>query len=529
MDNNQCGPNCSYRKLYESSQISLSDMSSKQAGALARVGRIRASIVSTIRKNFPKQTNEFERTYGSRLSEMDDELILAFLENVVNVNNSRDLKSTLEAISQALLSKGIIKDGSKPSSWLNDILNHTTAHNSVIHQNLDSLFGGSVAITAPDLNSNNAVKNPPLVEPSLEIKQVTKTIHIEPDEIPVEHSGLTEDFNDYITDIEFVPEEQIDVDGSTDVELGWVDSGDSSPFESLGSLFGNSATPIETREDVDVSMNTNSWSPSPIKPENISDYGKKVRKVKKEPVSRRKEPRVQATAPQSHGAQNDPAGLDERLKGMFMSAVTIPRPVFTKDLLSLCPDYDVILEWEESSRANPDMGLRFISPKQRHRHRGSLVIPAKNLRLSSKKKSEDWWNSAIELYMGSKLYELGVLLHRVGDEVVSYSFNDLTAVIKLNTPKGIVVIIVVMNDRTEAGTEARSKIVSDIKQASQEKLAFIAILSTLGEEKEMERLLSNLTSIHNEEDLGLSTSLVCSRTWEFADDRGSTSKLISGS
>jgi hypothetical protein len=517
MEHNQCGPNCNYRKLYESSQISLSDMSGKQAGALARVGRIRAAVVSVIRKNFPSQSIEFEKTYGMRMIDMDDELILAFLENVVNMNNSREAKTTLEAVGRVLLNKGIIIDFNKPVSWIDDISRYQKIEKELSTQtHFDTIFKNQRV----EQKEQNVQVDKNILEPK--IKNENKV------EIITENNEKNDSFI-----MDFISNEFAEIDGVTEIDtisvssensvkdldevLGWVDNANN-----LSSLFNPGIVSII--DNADISTNNNTWSPSPIKPENLNDY--KLSKAKPT-KTKKKEIRVQASQPLSVRGIEGTTKLDDRLRSIFMSAVTIPRPVFTRDLVSFCDDIEVIEEWEQESRSNVDLGLRFISPKQRHRNRGSLIIPSKSLRISSKKKSEDWWNTAIDMYMGAKLYELAVLLHRTGDEIISYDFNDYNAVIKLNTQKGIVVLLTVMNDRLEVGTDSRESLTSQIKNSSKEKISYIAVLSTLGEEKEMERLIANMNSINQEENLGLSCPLVASRTWEFANDRGSTAKIIS--
>ena len=46
-----CGPDCRYRSLYEGTQSSLTDIASKQAEALGRVGRLRNGMISILNKN----------------------------------------------------------------------------------------------------------------------------------------------------------------------------------------------------------------------------------------------------------------------------------------------------------------------------------------------------------------------------------------------------------------------------------------------------------------------------------------------
>lgn len=503
MSVNSCGPNCNYRKLYESSQISLSDMSAKQAGALARVGRLRAALISSIRKNFPAQSSEFEKAHGLRLSDMDDELILAFLEGLVSSHHSRDSKTTLLSLGNVLFSKGLINDISKPISWIDDIANfQKPLHN----------FNTELTTEIPTPEITHEHRGAPTETLSGIFAKAVKAPEGTPTQANVDNTLIERD-KPLIEPVK--PENNINE------VLGWdVENIEKPPVVSLTDLFQIN---VDTTRDIDQKVNTNSWSPSPVKPELVSNYNPPGGKDRK--TNKKREIRVQATPPKNQTVPSD-LDLDDRLRGVFLAACTIPRPVFVKDLLSVCDSFDIVEKWEEESRANVDLGLRFISPKQRHRHRGSLVVPAKTLRLSTKKQAEDWWNAAIDLYMGSKLYELAVLLHRVGDEIVAYTFTESLAVLKVNTAKGIVTLITVMNDRLEKGSEARSALITAIENSAKERLAFIAVLTTLGEEKEMERLVHSLVEITSEEELGITCPLVCSKSWEYADNRGSTAIQI---
>jgi hypothetical protein len=76
-----CGPDCRYRGLYEGSQRSMADLATQQASALGRVGRLRANIVVGLKRIMPNEFTEAERALGRRLSEVEDELLAAYLES----------------------------------------------------------------------------------------------------------------------------------------------------------------------------------------------------------------------------------------------------------------------------------------------------------------------------------------------------------------------------------------------------------------------------------------------------------------
>ena len=74
-----CGPECTYRSLYEGSQRSLSDMAAKQSVALSRVARLRTGVVAALKQTFPVEFSDAERVLGRRMSATDDEVLLAYL------------------------------------------------------------------------------------------------------------------------------------------------------------------------------------------------------------------------------------------------------------------------------------------------------------------------------------------------------------------------------------------------------------------------------------------------------------------
>lgn len=80
-----CGPDCGYKPLYEGSQASLSDMAGKQASALSRVARLRQGIIMELKQAFPVEFADAERQLGSRMSSLDDEVLLAYLSGFLTM------------------------------------------------------------------------------------------------------------------------------------------------------------------------------------------------------------------------------------------------------------------------------------------------------------------------------------------------------------------------------------------------------------------------------------------------------------
>jgi hypothetical protein len=157
-----------------------------------------------------------------------------------------------------------------------------------------------------------------------------------------------------------------------------------------------------------------------------------------------------------------------------------------------------------------------------------LIIPDDSVRSVPRRGYDDWWAQAINRYYGARLYELGVLLHRIGDELVSTRFGEHTAVLRLNSSRGLVGIVVAMNDRLEPGEPAREELASALAELFTERLTLAAVLMSAGEERDLTRLVEATLGLAGEHAWNPAFPVVAARSWEYADDRGSTARVILG-
>ena len=314
----------------------------------------------------------------------------------------------------------------------------------------------------------------------------------------------------------------------------------------LDELFGEPKVELWQNELGDPSTGDQGWSPSPVRartepesrpaaPAAVPPLETPVRpelfpagpKKSRAKSSARKPVRIQAE-PAEGQAVAAGIGLDDSLRMAMLAACSIPRPVFTRDLASIAGSTEIVSQWEDECRANPERGLRFIAPKARHRARGSLVVPSEELRPRNRKGSEDWWGTCTQKYLGAKLYELGVLLHRVGDELVSTEFGEQIAVLRLNSSRGLVGIVVILDDRLEKGEPARQLLAQALEELNRERLVLVAALTTLGDERDLARVVTAISELAAERSWQPSFPIVAARSWEYADDRGSTAHLVIG-
>lgn len=498
----RCVSNCKYKRLYEGSQTSLTDMSARQATALNRVGRLRSGLISSIRKSFPKESAQIEQQIGKRLTDADDEVLLVLLDSLIKTNNGKDTQIIMQSLAVALFDLDLIPTPDTPEkNWVNYLV---SSKNKCKCKHITE---------SKTKESANEVQNK-IEKDTKELKDYNKT-------------PLSELFK-------------------TDIDLGWSDSSSNMNNNSTEKERKEPTPLIELWPDVlGATDDLDMWSPSPIininhkentdtpklfeglvKPEITS----KKPKERKRGVSK-KTPRVQA---EPASIKYDELALDKVTEQIssdtsnaLYAASSIPRPVFTRDLINIVGDRSIVQKWEEECRQYPERyGVRFIAPKARHKERGSLVIVEETSKIKTKKQSVMWWPEVIQKYSGTRLYEIAVLLQRVSDELVSYKLDDTHAVLRLATPKGLVTLLVTMTDRTEKGEEGYTRIQESYKEIINERITLIAVLTTIGEESDLSRTVSSLLVMIEETGLKPACPVIAARSWEYADNRGTTAKVI---
>jgi hypothetical protein len=133
----------------------------------------------------------------------------------------------------------------------------------------------------------------------------------------------------------------------------------------------------------------------------------------------------------------------------------------------------------------------------------------------------------VERYRGARLYELGVLLHRIGDEVVSAQFEEHGALLRLNTARGIVGTVVLF-ESLSTDPAASNVLETMLKQLLGERCSLVAILTTSGEAAAVTLLGEAIGRLAVTNGWRPQFPVITARSWEFADDRGSTAQLVLG-
>lgn len=506
--------NSMYRSLFEGSQASLSDMAARQAQALSRVGRLRQSVANILRKNYGNLVNSAEMSMGKKMNDVDDEILLAYLESCVSASVRTDNDNGLHLLSEALVQAGIAVTGQDVFLWAEQVRAH--------------------AAKPP--------RTPVGPKSSLAALQDADTVSWEEDDVTVEASSsqnLTELFGEYSEPVLW--EGPL---GATNEETLWSPSPlkpskDAPASEVHGPL--NIASPFDD-------PNEDHWADDkfpgdlaniPIRPTAEAGAGNTTVVVhpafKPEIVASnagKKRPRKSKARVLAPGEPDEtlysqspllPVDVDEQVRSSLAAAASLTRPVFTRDLVSVAGAVEIVEAWETECRLNSDeTNIRFVAPKSRHRLRGRLVITEKR----EEPQAGDWWGQACHKYRAGRLYELGVLLHRVGDEVVTYTLDDESATFHLNTPKGLVGVLVLLSGVPAQDLPGYETVRDHLRSMFNERLVILAVLTASGETESMADLVGFVRKQAAELNITPLMPVVAARSWEYSDDRGSSAVLL---
>lgn len=505
-----------YRSLFEGSQASLADMAARQGQALSRVGRLRQSIVTILRKNYGPLVNSAEMSMGRKINDVDDEILLAYLQSCVSAARGSDQSDIINSLKEALIYIGVPLHGDDPLRWLEQIREHK--NNTVVYS--------APSVSTPVTRNFDATND-------FDTQDSDKVNWTEPTDTSVSVSGETSTLGDLFGDYR-EPVLWEGALGDTTDEPTWAPS-PVKPAE-IANLFDSDYVQENTDSfDTAIVTDSNTAQDDELLDANSQDTTERSSRVlfpafKPEviPVSsssrKNRKPKTKALEPgeQSHDEHaSEFVDIDEQVRASLVAAITIPRPVFTRDLISVAGSEDIVDAWEMECRLNSENNnIRFVAPKSRHRLRGRLVA----FEREADPKPGDWWGQAVHKYRAGRLYELGVLLHRVGEEVVSYTLNEDSATFHLNTPKGLVGIVMVL---TPTFDDASSITISaDVLSMMSERLVILAILTASGEKNALPNLLEFVKKQTKDANLTPLMPVVAAKSWEYTDDRGSSAILI---
>jgi hypothetical protein len=569
-----CGPDCRYRGLYEGSQRSMADLATQQASALGRVGRLRANIVVGLKRIMPNEFTEAERALGRRLSEVEDELLAAYLESFLLLAAGRANSDSGAVVRlRTVLAKVGLDVGS--AKTLAEIVTMLEQLSGSPGGDLNSLFGASSLPELPPAMASTPVHEPSDVTSAKPQEQAgtpehqayrdqpahdtqESSAHRSP-AVQIDYADL---FGDDPSDSRYLDDLFGDEPSSTDLSELFDEPTQLSPTESASpdvpipepahGAQGQDVPLVETPSRA-MDSNKNPETATSSKQETIvgpwasdppttgagvtaralaTGGGMKPSLIPISPKTRTRRNRAPVRASATPGEtsldvpvdQGADSTLDVSMRDRLLAAVCIPRPVFSADLVELVKSAEVVADWEAERMSGKETSVVIIPAKSRHKLRGSLIFSKNYLNDGPVEFRRSLWAQCLSLYRGAKLYELGVVLHRFGEEVVSYELGPQIAILRLSLPKGLVGLIMVLDTAMSEEDEARKSLVNALETLMKERLVQIAVLSYVAESIDM------MAAVVAEEAArrGWTPTMpvTLSRSWEFTSNTGTALPLL---
>ena len=536
VDHQNCGASCRYRRLYEGGQLSLADMAARQAEALTRVARVRNGIVQALRHADPNRFASIEAELGSRLSEADDAVVLRVLDAwtarpTAPPAAAGDQGPGLAALRAALIGAGFALPASNdPNAWAQTVRQHRTRPASDPRDRTAtpgaSQSPGPIKIPTASLGDLFAPREPygdePVVpvtggatlgdlfaraedaDPRAEAPGATlgdlfgtdpgagasfddSPLDDSPlDDSPLDHSPFDDSpFDD--SPLNDSPFDDSPFDGSLAEVEGVVGGGEAGDLKAATDILDETFGDLHDVAEALASSNGSATEPpgatgqgvsrATLPPAPLRPTLPTARETKKRTGG--KAARVAATRPDiADGAAEEaaPTVPAERFDAL-LAAVSVNRPVFLDDLRAVVPEAGVLEHWEKTMRSDATAPVRFLPAKSRHRALGALVIPRDHLKELAGGKG--WWPECVERYRGNRLYELGVLLRRVGSSVVSHRLGEHTVVLRCNDARGLSGMVVALDPDLGETSPARAEVAAALDELLRERLTLIAVLGVV--------------------------------------------------
>jgi hypothetical protein len=216
--------------------------------------------------------------------------------------------------------------------------------------------------------------------------------------------------------------------------------------------------------------------------------------------------------------------LTDLLRDQLRAAVAVPRPVFAADLVAMVRSADVVAEWEDEEMGSEHRSTYVISPKSRHKLRGSLMFPKNYFEDAPAEFRNSLWARCLPLYTGARLYEIGVVLHKFNEDVVSYEATPSILVLRLALPQGLVGVVMLLDGDLSEGSVARKEFVAQLESFTRERLVQVAVLTYLADNLEI--IAAVVEEEAEKQHWAPAFPVTLSRSWEFASSTGTALPLL---
>lgn len=570
-----CVPGCRYQRLYEGSQTSLADMAANQARAVSDHQHLRQAMILLMKRYFPKEFAQAERQLSRRMHDVGDDILVAYLDQLLVTSTAlgepaEPVIPGAAVLRTALLAAGFpVSENADMASWAAVVEDRTArkAHPTDSVVPVAGTVPKTVSVPEPE-EDDAAADLAALFDDFLTGGDRSDGAQVFDGTDSDPFAGLGETTGDPFDELGGLDDLFADLPASSNAPANTqgtpahatADGGDLG--SDLDDLFGpleqaaphrpqapvateaaapeavphGSATPGRTPEP--AAGDTDGTEPArqpakqpsrqpdavaltiPLRPELLPTRRRTGRKTVKTKAER---PVPGADVPELEAAGE----ITDDVRRALLAAVAIPRPVFIADLSAIAGSREAVEDWEvEMREMKAQSPVRFIGGKPRHRMRGSLVLPRGHLRDAAKEFGAHWWTQALDMYQGAKLYELAVLLHRVGEEIIAADFDNHVGLLHVNDRRGLIGLAVVTDGELGGGTPGRERLVQAVEKLCTERLAMVGVLSVNSEWE------AAITQIIVEEARSRQWAplapVVFANSWEWADDAGSTAKLLLG-
>ena len=555
---NTCGDDCRYRRLYEGTQSSLTDMAGKHATALGRIGRLRNSVIDACKNSVPAAFSKMEQKMSVRLADSDDQMISAMVEHLLRHDSGpqgADVQVARE-LRQLLAWRGVILKGDNPADWLTQLGGVNVAVEDESTRATKRSFMAAKEHRRQMEQARLAEVSATGIAPTTWSQAVEGLV-----DVGNSQSGATKRWPEEtaqpqtLSEFDTVTDSDDDTDETFDGDTFVADTLDGGAEESdWGDAWGDNDTLLNEPEQAEfnnevgtvATLTTSAEAekdtaasalPKPVTPLTPVQTSEPVaaRPVKMAPATPvrvelfpnpnpgrakrgRRQVRVSALPPESF----DVVGLDVATKGnsstnaQIQTLCTIPRPVFTSDLINILGDTQSVEQWQEDQRADGS-NVRFIAPKARHKQRGSLIVPVGQARSDMDLQGPTWWSAVLDRYRGAKLYELGVVCHSVQDTIKSYNVDSGLPVVtfKISHDRGVVGLVVLCDDELHEGSIGRNALRSGVAEMLGANLEMLCILVT--GDKSLDPACIAASEEFSSQGWTIGCPVVGARSWEWAN------------
>jgi hypothetical protein len=535
-----CSADCRYKRLYEGTQASLNDLAGKQAAALTRAGKLRNAVLDAGKQFHPDVYAEAERSLGTKLSKLSDEMIIAYLNSfmAVGVAERKAARATppstpteqvspeLDAIRTLLTARGVtISESAGAAEWVSVLVplldkGAGDAHVYGVAEETNIGSSENVVVTPGllhDLFGEVHIDVPPPDEPSNE--DYWDDLFSED---PQQVSGTVNALGDIFSD----GRAPAPVVGAANKENSGLDTPDlnvsrqTQPVETLASVSktedkapADQDVVAETFEGIDESVKNTTETkvahaaPKPAQPQGEQlGFDSSVGSVRPEIIAaparpNRKKParkttRLRAEPPESKAVTvaketSLPANDGESLA---LNA-SHSRPLFTSDLTSAGVSADEVSALEEAAReAGTGAEYAFIIGKA-DRGRGSLIVPTR-----PKQEPTPWGACLVnEKLRGQTLYEIAIILRNNEETVLSCEVRNSTTLFTFSSlGTGLHLGVFVGAGGTAPGSPLRAELTEIIASSVNADYESVVLLTSSRRADAPARLASSVADLATE-------------------------------